>query len=269
VDDPLAYFLFVRKKGHCEYFASTMAVMLRTLGIPSRVVTGFQSGVFNPMTGWQLVRASDAHSWVEAWIDGRGWTTFDPTPYDTSRSGREVLAKFALFTDTLSQYWQDWVMSYDIGHQAALFTRMQNAGRHMRALDPAALWRTLEREARLRWRYAVLIMVSIGLLGLALLFWPALRKHWKRRVQTRKMERGETDKSDATVLYQELLELLDQRGFQKPSWMTPVEFAGVLRAPRMAALVTEATAAYNELRFGGHRDAVPRMARALEQIREL
>ena len=80
VDDPLAYFLFVRKKGHCEYFASSMAVMLRTLGIPSRVVTGFQSGVYNPMTGWQVFRASDAHSWVEAWFEGRGWTTFDPTP---------------------------------------------------------------------------------------------------------------------------------------------------------------------------------------------
>src|SRR6202030_714844 len=57
--DPLAEFLFVRKKGHCEYFASSMAVMLRSLQIPSRVVTGFQSGVFNRLTGWQVVRASD------------------------------------------------------------------------------------------------------------------------------------------------------------------------------------------------------------------
>ena len=82
VSDPLAYFLFVRRKGHCEYFASSMAVMLRTLGIPSRVATGFLSGVYNPMTGWQVIRASDAHSWVEAWIPGQGWTTFDPTPSD-------------------------------------------------------------------------------------------------------------------------------------------------------------------------------------------
>ncbi|MGA3204346.1 MAG: DUF3488 and transglutaminase-like domain-containing protein, partial [Bryobacteraceae bacterium] len=79
VPDPLANFLFERRKGHCEYFASAMAVMLRTVGIPSRVVTGFASGVFNPLTGWQVVRASDAHSWVEAWIPGRGWTTYDPT----------------------------------------------------------------------------------------------------------------------------------------------------------------------------------------------
>ena len=56
---------FERKKGHCEYFASALAVMLRTQDIPSRVITGFQSGVFNPMSGLQVIRTSDAHSWVE------------------------------------------------------------------------------------------------------------------------------------------------------------------------------------------------------------
>src|SRR5438067_7353869 len=84
VPDPLANFLFVRRKGHCEYFASAMAVMLRTRGIPSRVVTGFQSGVMNPVNGWLILRASDAHSWVEAWVDGWGWMTFDPTPASTA-----------------------------------------------------------------------------------------------------------------------------------------------------------------------------------------
>ena len=73
--DPLAHFLFERKKGHCEYFASALAVMLRTQGIPSRVATGFLSGTFNPISGWQVIRASDAHSWVEAWIPERGWIT--------------------------------------------------------------------------------------------------------------------------------------------------------------------------------------------------
>ncbi len=73
-DDPLAFFLFHRKKGHCEYFASAMAVMLRVLHIPSRVITGFQSGVYNPISGSQLIRTSDAHSWVEAWLPDRGWT---------------------------------------------------------------------------------------------------------------------------------------------------------------------------------------------------
>ncbi len=77
-----------------------MAVMLRTLGIPSRVVTGFQSGVFNPINGLQVVRASDAHSWVEAWIAGRGWTTFDPTPADPRAVSAGIGSRIELFFAT-------------------------------------------------------------------------------------------------------------------------------------------------------------------------
>ncbi len=78
--DPLANFLFERREGHCEYFASSMAVMLRTLGIPSRVVNGFRTGEFNDLTSQYVVRASNAHSWVEAYFPNYGWIAFDPTP---------------------------------------------------------------------------------------------------------------------------------------------------------------------------------------------
>ena len=78
--DPLANFLFERRQGHCEYFASSMAVMLRTLGIPSRVVNGFRSGEFNDLTSQYVIRASNAHSWVEAYFPNYGWVAFDPTP---------------------------------------------------------------------------------------------------------------------------------------------------------------------------------------------
>ncbi len=84
VKDPIANFLFERKQGHCEYFASSMAVMLRTLGIPSRVVNGFRSDEFNDLTGNYVVRAKDAHAWVEAYFPGYGWQTFDPTPAGAS-----------------------------------------------------------------------------------------------------------------------------------------------------------------------------------------
>jgi len=78
-NDPLANFLFVRKTGHCEYFATAMTVMLRSLGIPARYINGFQTGEYNDVGGDFIVRASDAHSWVEAYFPGRGWITFDPT----------------------------------------------------------------------------------------------------------------------------------------------------------------------------------------------
>ena len=113
-EDPLAFFLFHRKKGHCEYFASAMAVMLRVLGIPSRVVTGFQSGVYNPISGPQLIRSSDAHSWVEAWLPDRGWTTFDPTPPDPNAAQISPWTRLSFYTDAVDVFWQDWVLNYNL-----------------------------------------------------------------------------------------------------------------------------------------------------------
>ena len=68
--DPLQEFLFVRRAGHCEYFAAAMAVMLRSLGVPARVVNGFQRGEWNPYGQYYIVRYYDAHSWVEAFMPG-------------------------------------------------------------------------------------------------------------------------------------------------------------------------------------------------------
>jgi len=89
--DPLEEFLFVRRSGNCEYFAAAMAVMLRSVGIPARVVGGFQRGDWNPYGAYFMVRMKDAHSWVEAFLDGPGWITFDPSPRaaseETERGG--------------------------------------------------------------------------------------------------------------------------------------------------------------------------------------
>ncbi|MEN0061683.1 MAG: DUF3488 and transglutaminase-like domain-containing protein [Myxococcota bacterium] len=79
-ENPLAEFLFERRGGHCEYFASALAVMVRAIGLPSRVVNGFVGGERNPVTGQWVVRRRDAHSWVEVQLPGEGWVVFDPTP---------------------------------------------------------------------------------------------------------------------------------------------------------------------------------------------
>ncbi len=109
--DPLSDFLFVRKQGYCEYFASAMAVMLRAEGIPSRVATGFQSGYFNDVSGLYVVRASDAHAWVEAWIDGPAgssplgnsgggrWITFDPTPPAPAAGRAGLFSRINMYLD--------------------------------------------------------------------------------------------------------------------------------------------------------------------------
>ena len=80
---PLESFLFDSRRGYCQQFSGAMALLLRMGGIPARVATGFSPGGLRASSGEWVVRDTDAHSWVEAWFDGIGWVTFDPTPPDT------------------------------------------------------------------------------------------------------------------------------------------------------------------------------------------
>jgi Transglutaminase-like superfamily len=94
------FFLFDSKRGFCEHFASAMALLARAVNVPSRVVTGFAPGKYNPFTGFFEVRGTDAHAWTEIYFPVAGWITFDPTP---GNSGGPVLMKettpFTFFLD--------------------------------------------------------------------------------------------------------------------------------------------------------------------------
>jgi hypothetical protein len=78
--DAVDQFLFIDQRGVCEQYVSAMVIMLRHLGVPSRLVSGFGSGQYNQITGYYEVRANDAHSWVEVYFPEIGWVPFDPTP---------------------------------------------------------------------------------------------------------------------------------------------------------------------------------------------
>lgn len=78
--DQLDYFLFEEKRGYCEHFATALALMGRAVGVPTRLVTGYLPGDFNPFTGFYEVKTAHAHAWVEAYLWGYGWVPFDPTP---------------------------------------------------------------------------------------------------------------------------------------------------------------------------------------------
>jgi transglutaminase-like putative cysteine protease len=270
VADPLANFLFERRKGHCEYFASAMAVMLRTLGIPSRVVTGFQSGVFNSITGSQVIRASDAHSWVEAWIPSKGWTTFDPTPSDPNAASAGITSRISMYFDAADQFWQEWVLSYDMQRQYSLAARMQESGRSIHApwIPSFTAWGKLV--SRLSGTGARTVIAILGVAILTIFLWPNLKGRWRHRAGVLRAQRGEGDASDATMLYQRMLALLERRGLHKESWQTPAEFAQALPASsELSLLVEDLTTAYNEFRFGRHPSVAPRMIRLLGRLEGL
>ncbi len=125
---PLVDFLFESKRGHCEFFSTALAVMLRTLEIPTRAVTGFVGGTYNKFGEYYAVRQGDAHSWVEVFIEGRGWLTFDPTPSASALPLSDVDGTLAVvrdFFEAVSQSWDHHVLGYDLGQQASLVEAMR------------------------------------------------------------------------------------------------------------------------------------------------
>jgi hypothetical protein len=121
----LEYFLFQRRAGHCEYFSTAMAVMLRVAGIRSRSVNGFLGGQWSEFGNYLVVTQNEAHSWVEAWFPGYGWVTFDATP--TGVAGSTVEAAWfwpgRIFFDGLQHRWNKWVLDYSVDDQAGLLQR--------------------------------------------------------------------------------------------------------------------------------------------------
>jgi len=123
---PLSTFLFEAKKGHCEYFASSMAILLRAIGIPTRLVNGFLLGEYNPVGGDYIVRESDAHSWVEVYVPDRGWSEFDPTPPDPNRREPGLATQIWHYVDAMEVFWNSYVLVYDSGAQRQLFRSAQD-----------------------------------------------------------------------------------------------------------------------------------------------
>jgi protein-glutamine gamma-glutamyltransferase len=265
--DPLADFLFTRRRGYCEYFASAMAVMLRSVGVPARIATGFQSGLYNPITGLWVIRASDAHAWVEAWIPGNGWSTFDPTPPDPNGRAAGLLAKINLYLDAAGTFWQEWVVSYDPRRQGSLADRLQQGaghiGFHWLDWESGGLPDSTIRSLR-KYSVAILLVFLIGL-G-AWLAGPRLVGPLRLRLRVNRVRRGKVGVGDATVLYQQMLAIVKRRGYQKPAWFTPTEFAASLPQGALGSAVGEFTTVYNAVRFGGRTEAAQRLSLLLDRL---
>jgi len=133
-DDPVDHFLFESMEGHCEFYATAMAVMLRSAGIPTRLVNGFHGGDYNPAGDYFIVRQRHAHSWVEVYFPGLGWQLFDPTP-TASVGGGDVQLRFTSLVhgwlDIASVRWRRTVLYYDQGDQfSALDRGLQSLASH-------------------------------------------------------------------------------------------------------------------------------------------
>jgi hypothetical protein len=276
-DDPLAYFLFTRRAGHCEFFAAAMTVMLRSIGVPARYVGGFLPGEYNDVGGDWIVRASDAHTWVEVFFPGYGWITFDPTPPgDNQHSG--FLDRLNMYWDGFQFAWGEWIISYDFAHQVSLASTAQKTGRDW--VDSVRkFYRDKQRQAIhliLEWdkraensRYflpsilAILVGILLYLRGRALFVFMMAR--WSLRAR----RSGNVTAALATLEYREMLRMLEKRGLIKSPAQTAQEFAAAIPAPEIAAPVAQLTQLYESARFGDHAAPAQQMSALLRAIREI
>ncbi len=260
--DPLHVFLFEAKAGHCEYFSTAMALMMRSLGLPARNVTGFLGADYNPYGDYYAVRNGNAHSWVEVLIDGR-WVTFDPTPASgqvfASPSGLTV--KLRQMMDAMRVRWANYIVEYNIRDQAraleGLTAWYRSLSRGRRGVQANAGDSTGDDQEfgpipfRPDWRWFVAIMSTFGV-GVLYVRWRR-----KRRRQTRAGRQLDPDRDRAVRLYLSLENSLRSAGQARPPDVTPTEHAEELGRSGFPAAteVREVTDAYLAARFG--EDGLP------------
>ncbi len=260
--DPLADFLFNIKEGHCEYFSTAMAVMLRTQGIASRVVNGFQRGEYNDAADVYTVTQKDAHSWVEVYFpETNSWVTFDPTPA-AGRPVREstgLLAQARKYAEALELLWMQYVIGYDKHEQRSLVTsaRGQLAGLRRTLAAKFESLKTIlgnwfsggASDGGGHSAWLKIIALSLILPLVAGFVWLA-RRIWRLGLRRGlNLRRREREGRSVIEFYERLTKVLAARGLRRAPDQTPLEFAAATRLDE-ALLITRA---YNRVRYGEHQ----------------
>ncbi|MCB1057246.1 MAG: DUF3488 domain-containing protein [Acidobacteria bacterium] len=274
---PIDDFLFVHRQGHCELFASAMVLMLRSQGIPARLATGFLGAELNPLTDYYVVRQSNAHAWVEAYLADQGWTIFDPTP-PAGRPLDRTPEGFGLFRqawDYLLFRWDRYVLTYGFEDQLSFLWGAREAWFRLRdwltgddepAVAPAAAAAEAAGSAPVPEDQAAPAPSGLGdwwLLGvgflaavLGALLW------WQRRLE----------RLTATRAFERLRRLVRARGVELPDNTTAAELerSTVEHFPAAAAGTARIVDLYLHESFGGRAlddETRQDLARALEDAR--
>lgn len=255
---PLEDFLFNTKRGYCEYSATAMAIMLRTLGIPSRMVSGFLRGEWNEYGGYYLVRQSEAHTWVEAYFPGHGWVAFDPTPpAGTVIGSGGGLSRLARYLDAIRSRWNRYIVSYSLTDQIRAARNVQGgtraaAGRIREALGAAAdrAFEALRaiREVEVP---AIIALPGLGVLALVLLRGRALVR---RTAMGAYLERRRLNR-EILKLYGRATAVAAGHGAPRRPSQTVREHVGLVRERGLAGADDLESLAhlYEAVRFGRHR----------------
>jgi transglutaminase-like putative cysteine protease len=259
---PIEVFLLERTQGHCEYFASAMVVLLRTVGIPARLVNGFAGGRENEFGGFVELARSDAHAWVEVPFERAGWVRFDPTPADLRlrNAGVGWVERARDLAGAAEHWWYQHVVEFDRSTQLRALRSTWLAWQRWRlagaTAEPKHAAGAPLRPDALIARFARPVLGAAAGLAVAAIF-------WHRRRSARRRGPLPPAYADALAI------LARERGLVRAPTVAAREFArSAARAmpPAAAAAFWQLTESYLAERFGGHRALHPR--RALRALRD-
>jgi hypothetical protein len=239
---PVAEFLFEKKKGYCEYFASAAAVLLRLQGIPTRYVRGFTVREANRIGGHYVVREADAHAWVEALLPGRGWVEADPTPagqYDEAHGGIDR-GGFQAFLSWLSGRWSELRALLAAGDAGAVVARLIEVAKGLVRGRPGLVTLTMA-------------VLAAGWVWRRL--WPVVVKlRERRRARARALEPAAPPELAALLARTD--RLWARHGRRRPIFRAPLEHLASIPVGVLPASVRAGTErvveAYYRGRFAGH-----------------
>ena len=240
---PVDDFLFHSRSGYCEHFATSMTLLLRASGVPSRLVSGFMGGDFNELGQYYIVRERDAHTWVEVYFPEYGWVTFDPTPARSSFS--TPISALYKFVDLIKYKWDRYIVFYNLRDQMGAAREVSS--RLSKTRDD--FLETLKWLAGMKKGGALpRPSVTVVVLLLAILLVSVAAYYTKRRP-------GKRRHSADVWFYNEMNKILARKGIKRPPSVTPAEFALRLSAEKegLYEAVMSITETYNKVRFGGHR----------------
>ena len=257
--DPVESFLFDTTEGHCEYFATATALLLRAGGVPTRYVNGYLGGEWNDVGRYVAVRDNRAHSWIEAYVPASGWTRVDATPplAPPTRAGR-----LSQVLDALDFRWSRWVVGYDLARQLDLWPR--RAARHLGLRGPEAPWGHGHLPG---WLLVVLAVGAVAAAAFARLGRRGDRRRERPRAPPPSRVHARAAPLRARARSASRAPECRGRAPRRPSAST----RRASRAPASTAApsLAELTELYTAARFGGRpvdREALQRLARGIASL---
>ena len=263
-EDPIVSFLTRYKSGHCEYFASGLCAVLRSLGIESRIVTGYIAMEYDQQAQCYVVRESNAHAWTEVRTGDLAWTAIDATPEDSlfeiQERNRSFADRFRWIYSKLEFLWNSSVVSYDASSQESFASRVESGWRDAVSARLAELLgrlRTLATALSLG-RAGTFWFATIGIcVGAALLAWAIVVVRRRRlrfalhieRLPVREQARLQRDAG----FYADALRALADAGVERPAHLSPLAFARELavHSPEAGRLFGQISEAFYKVRYGG------------------